>query len=175
MVTGKHSSHLNMASCLNVVQDGKQVVGAGTDRSARLLDLAANGAPARQVGAHDAPISCVRFFDGPGNAPLIATGSWDKTVRYWDLRQSQPLATVNVGDKVYSMDTQKNKLILATAGEKLCVVSLDKPVEVSEYPSMTGLKGELRAVKCFPDATGFVVGSTGAKAAVCWLANRDSS
>lgn len=106
---------------------------------------------------------------GPGNAPLIVTGSWDKTVKYRDLRQDQPLATVNVKDKVYSMDAQEKELMVATAGSNFCAIDLDNPTTIYEHPLVTGNKGEIRAVKCFPDLKGFVAAATGAEAAVYWL------
>ncbi|KAG9241988.1 hypothetical protein BJ878DRAFT_556705 [Calycina marina] len=42
--------------------DGRTVVGCGADKTARILDLGANGATAQQVAAHDAPIKAVKFI-----------------------------------------------------------------------------------------------------------------
>jgi len=87
------------------VQDGQKVIGAGADKTAKILDLAANGAAPQQVAAHDAPIRSVRFIEAPNtNAPMIVTGSWDKSIKYWDLRQATPVATVMMQDKVFAMD-----------------------------------------------------------------------
>ena len=151
------------------------MVGASADQTARIVDVASNGAPAHQVGGHDAPISSVRFFENSTMQPLIVTGSWDKTVRYWDLRQHRPLATIDLKDKVYSMDTQKKRLIVATAGLRFSSINLDNPTNIEECPQISNLKGETRVVRCFPDARGFVAGSTGGKAAVFWLGGTNDS
>jgi hypothetical protein len=37
---------------------------------------------------------------------MIVTGSWDRTVKYWDLRQSTAAASLNCQNKVYSMDVK---------------------------------------------------------------------
>lgn len=48
-----------------------------------MLDLAAGGAPAQQVAAHDAPISCLRYLDMPNGSGqgVLVTAGWDKMVK----------------------------------------------------------------------------------------------
>lgn len=90
------------------MQDGSKVVGAGADKAARMLDVASGSTS--QVAAHDGPIRCCDMIPNPaGNSPLLITGSWDKTVKYWDLRQSTPIASVECQERVYTMDV-KSKL-----------------------------------------------------------------
>src|SRR4051794_18266389 len=95
-----------------------------------MLDLGSGSTVATQVAAHDAPIRCVRFFDAPGsNAPMLATGSWDKTVKYWDLRSATAVATVNCQERVYTMDVKDNLLVIGTADRYINVINLTKPTE----------------------------------------------
>jgi mRNA export factor len=68
-----------------------------------------------QVAAHDAPIRSIRFVNTPNNTPMIVTGSWDKTVKYWDLRSPEPAATIQCQERVYAMDTKDRILVIATA------------------------------------------------------------
>jgi mRNA export factor len=71
-----------------------------------MIDLGGNG-QAQTVASHDAPIRVARFFNIPSaNASdqMLVTGSWDKTVKYWDLRQSKPAVILECLDKIYSMD-----------------------------------------------------------------------
>lgn len=139
-----------------------------------MLDLGSNGGPAQQVAAHDSSISSVRFFEGPGNYDMVVTGSWDKSIRIWDLRTSSPVARVDVKDKVYSMDIQKKQLVVATAGKGFRVIHLDNPTKIYEEPRPTGLKGETRVVRCFPDGRGFAIGCAGGKGAIQWFDDMDS-
>jgi mRNA export factor len=84
-----------------------KVVGAGTDKTAQLLDLGSGSYASTQVAVHDAPIRAVRFFEHPSsNGPMIVTGSWDKSVRYWDVRAptGAPASTIQMADRVYAME-----------------------------------------------------------------------
>jgi mRNA export factor len=159
---------------LETLQDGQKVVGAGTDKGARLLDLGANGAPAQQVAVHDAPIKAVRFFEAPNtNAPMIATGSWDKTVKYWDLRQATPVGTLACQDRVYSMDVTDKLLVIGTADRNINIVNLNNPN--SFFKTMQSpLKCQTRVVSCFNDAGGFAVGSIEGRSAFQWMDEKKS-
>ena len=62
--------------------DGSRLFSCGADKAARMFDLSTNGnnGQAVQIGAHDAPIKCVRWIESPGGG-ILATGSWDKSIR----------------------------------------------------------------------------------------------
>jgi mRNA export factor len=62
--------------------DGSKLFSCGADKAARMFDLAVNGnnGQAVQVGAHDAPIKCIRWIESPGGGILV-TGSWDKSIK----------------------------------------------------------------------------------------------
>lgn len=61
-------------------------------------DLGSN--QATQVAQHDAPISEMAFIP---SLNCLATGSWDKTLRFWDLRQSNPIHKVDLGERCLAM------------------------------------------------------------------------
>lgn len=106
------------------------MVGAGADKAARMLDLSAGATTPVQVAAHDAPIRCCDMIPNPaGNSPLLITGSWDKTVKYWDLRQSTPIATVECQDRVYTMDVKNKLLVVGTADRYINIINLDNPTK----------------------------------------------
>lgn len=149
-------------------------MGAGADKAARLLDLSANGAPAQQVAAHDQPIRCARFVEVAGQAtPVLVTGSWDKTVKYWDLRQSTPAATIQCQERIYSVDAKDQLLIAGTADRYVNVINLGKPGEI--YKTVQSpLKWQTRVVSCFSDATGFAVGSIEGRCAIQYVEDKDS-
>jgi len=161
-------------SDIATLQDGTKVAGAGADKAARLLDLGSGQTTAQQVAAHDQPIRCVRFIDAPGsNAPMLVTGSWDKTVKYWDLRQSTPAATLECQERVYSLDVKDKLMVIATADRYINVVNLDQPTKF--YKTMQSpLKWQTRVVSCFSDATGFAVGSIEGRCAIQYVEDKDS-
>lgn len=72
------------------------------------------------LGSHEAAVRCVRYT----TQGLVASGSWDGTVKLWDPKSSQCVASFDQGHKVFSMDTSQNKLIVATAGLKLREIAL---------------------------------------------------
>jgi WD40 repeat protein len=59
-------------------KDGSKLFSGGVDKAAKMFDL--NTGQSQQVGAHDAPIKCVRWVEAPTGG-ILATGSWDKTVK----------------------------------------------------------------------------------------------
>ena len=99
-----------LATQLIQFQDGSKVVGAGADKSAKLLDVASGNTTPQTVAMHEQPIRCVGFADIQ-NSPVLVTGSWDRTVKYWDLRQQTPVATLQCQERVYTMDI-KSKLLV---------------------------------------------------------------
>ena len=59
-------------------QEGNKIFSGGADNAGRMFDVTTG--QATQVAQHDAPIKVVRWIDVPGSG-LLATGSWDKTIK----------------------------------------------------------------------------------------------
>lgn len=139
-----------------------------------MLDLTAGQTVATQVAAHDQPIRCVRFVEVPGQStPVLVTGSWDKTIKYWDLRQSSPVASVSCQERVYSMDVINKLLVVSTADRYINIINLDKPTEF--YKTIQSpLKWQTRVVSCFTDGSGFAVGSIEGRCAIQYVEEKDS-
>nr|POE85440.1 nucleoporin gle2 [Quercus suber] len=149
------------------------VFSAGADKAAKMLDLAANGAAAQQVAAHAEPIKCVRAFEANGT-PMLATGSWDKTVKYWDFRQQQPVATFQCKDRVYSMDINQktNMFVVGSADRWIQVVNLANPT--TDYKCIQSpLKWQTRVVSTFTDGSGYAVGSVEGRCAIQYVEEKD--
>jgi mRNA export factor len=149
-------------------------VGGGADKAARMLDLGAGQTTATQVAAHDQPIRVVRFFDAPqSNAQMLVTGSWDKTIKYWDLRQSSAVATVQCQERVYTMDVKDKLLVVGTADRYINVINLNDPGKI--YKTLQSpLKWQTRVVSCFADASGFAVGSIEGRCAIQYVEDKDA-
>lgn len=124
------------------------------------------------VAAHDEPIRCVESIMVAGS-PMIVTGSWDKTVKYWDTRSQAPAATLQCQDRVYTMSVKDSLLVVGTADRWLNIVSLNAPDKI--YKSLQSpLKWQTRVVSCFSDATGFAVGSIEGRCAIQYVEDKDS-
>ncbi|KAF7506184.1 RNA export factor gle2 [Endocarpon pusillum] len=153
--------------------DGTKVAGASADKSAKIIDLASNSTTAQQVAAHDQPIRTCRFIESSGN-PMLVTGSWDKTVKYWDLRSSTPVANIENQERVYSMDVKNKLLVIATADRYINIVNLDEPTKF--YKTLQSpLKYQTRVVSCFTDAMGFAVGSIEGRCAIQYVEDKDAN
>ncbi|KAK7996120.1 hypothetical protein PG991_015587 [Apiospora marii] len=142
-------------------KDGTMVLAGGADKRPHLLHLATGQQAA--VGSDDAPIRSVRFLDtaamgASAPAHLFATGSWDKTVKYRDLRQPEPLATLACADRVYAMDTKSSLLVIATAERHIHLVDLRNP-SVFLRTTQSPLRQQTRAVSVFPDGRGWATAS----------------
>lgn len=73
------ASYAHQGPVLDVTwsKDGNKILSCGADRAARLYDVTSG--QQQQVAAHDAPIKNLRWIDQNGG--ILATGSWDKTVK----------------------------------------------------------------------------------------------
>lgn len=152
--------------------DGTKVFGAGADKAVRMHDLQSGGNTAVQVAAHDEPIRCVESIEIQ-QQPMLVTGSWDKTIKYWDLRSAQPAATVTCQDRVYSMSVKNAMLVVATADRWINVINLANPNAFYKQ-IQSPLKWQTRVVSCFADATGFAIGSIEGRCAIQYVEDKDS-
>jgi len=71
-----HADHLK--SSHSNLKDGNKVISGGADNAARMFDIT-NG-QTTQVAQHDAPIKVVKWIETPQGG-ILATGSWDKTLK----------------------------------------------------------------------------------------------
>lgn len=109
-----------------------------------------------QVGAHDEPVKSVKFLDNQNN--ILATASWDKTLRYWDTRSPTPVGTVQLKERCYSMDTKNDLLVAATADRHVLIFNLSNPTTIFKE-TISPLKWQTRTVACFSDGQGYALGS----------------
>eukprot|EP00887_Chlorella_sp_A99_P007661 scaffold20.g7661.t1 len=131
--------------------DGSSVFVGGCDNGVKMWNLATN--QQQQVAQHGAPVRHALFLQ---QLNMLVTGSWDKSIRYWDLRSPNPVHTQQVPERVYAMDAM---------GQLLVVFNLSSPQAV--YKQLASpLKYQTRCVACFPDSTGYLIGSVEGRVAV---------
>ncbi|KAI9605422.1 hypothetical protein KEM48_002207 [Puccinia striiformis f. sp. tritici PST-130] len=139
--------------------DGTKIISGGCDRAARVYDVSTG--QSTQVAAHEAPIRKLAWLDING-AGLLATGSWDKTLKYWDLRSPTPAVSVTLPERIYTMDTVFPLMVVGTAARK--IISINPAVEYKSLDSP--LKWQTRCIACFNDAQGYAVGSVEGRVAI---------
>lgn len=59
------------------------------------------------------------------------TGSWDRTLRYWDLRQPDPVQVVKLPERVYAFSVSQQLLVLGLANRQVQVRRCCKSLIIS--------------------------------------------
>ncbi|KAI8139788.1 WD40-repeat-containing domain protein [Fennellomyces sp. T-0311] len=163
-------AHDGPALCVGWSKDGSKVVSGGGDKTVRMTDM--NTGQTTQVAEHAEPVKAVKFLDN--NPSIMATGSWDKTIKYWDLRSPQPVSTAQLPERLYSMDTKNNLLVAATADRHILLYDLNNPTTVfKQAPSP--LKWQTRVVSCFIDGKGCAIGSIEGRVGIQYVQEADAS
>jgi len=149
--------------------DGSRVFMAGCDKMAKCWDLASD--QSIQVAQHDAPVKTCHWIKSHNYSCLMTT-SWDKTLKFWDLRQQQPTLTINLPERAYSADVDYPVAVVTTASRHLIVYQLEGTP--SEYKRVESpLKYQHRCVSIFKDKkgmpTGFALGSIEGRVAIQYI------
>lgn len=160
--------HERPVLCTAWTSDGARVVSGGCDNIAKMWDISTG--QGTQIAAHQAPIKEIAFLDGFN---LVVTGSWDKTLKYWDARSPNPVGTVTLPERVYAMDAAAPLLVVGTAERHILVYDLKNPT-VAYKTTQSPLKYQTRTIAAFPDLTGFAVGSIEGRCAIHFIEDRDA-
>ena len=88
----------------------------------------------------------------------LVTGSWDKTLKYWDLRTPNPQATIQLPERCYGLDVQYPLMVVITADRHEVIINLTDPSRIFKK-RVSSLKYQLKSVACFPEKNGYAVGS----------------
>jgi cell cycle arrest protein BUB3 len=146
----KHSYNHSLAVLDCYYKDMNQSYSGGLDKTLKYYDFTSQKETI--LGSHDQAIKCVHYSH---SLNLIITGSWDKYVKLWDPRAPKFVGAYEQPDKVYTLDTCDNKLVVGTANRKIKIWDL-KNMENAELRE-SNLKFQTRAIRCFPNKSGYVV------------------
>jgi len=153
--------------------DGSKVFTAGGDNEAKIWDLASNQAVT--CAKHDAPIKTVHWIQAP-NYSCLMTGSWDKTIKFWDTKSPTPIMSMNTIEKVYCADVVFPMAVVSTAQRGILVYQLtDRPQEFKKIDSP--LKFQHRCISICKDKkgspNGFALGSVEGRVAMQYIQPTD--
>jgi mRNA export factor len=149
--------------------DGSKVYMATTEKQVKCWDLASGAVV--QVAQHNAPIKTCHWIKGP-NYTCLMTGSWDKTLKFWDTRTPTPLLSIALPERCNCAAVDYPMAVVDTADKRVIVYSLEnKPTELRRHGNP--LKFQHRAVAIFKDKekkpTGYALGSIEGRVAVQYL------
>jgi len=137
--------------CLSVKwhEDETTVFAGCTDGSVKSYDIATGNCSV--IGNHEGPVKSVHWI--PASNTLL-TLSFDKTLRFWDPRQIEPVAMHRLDYKVYCSDMLYPYLILGLSEAKCLVVDLTKPQEelgrnIKYWDSPFGAKVQITSIRLF--------------------------
>eukprot|EP01041_Mallomonas_annulata_P002543 gene2543-4959_t len=156
----KATFNLKAASlCCGFWNDEKAFAG-GLDKNVHILDLV-KGADS-SLGSHDKGISCLEWSSAN---QLLFTGSWDATSSVWDPRSSAKVTSIPTTDKVFSLSITDTRVIIATAGRHILIYDVRNMSQVEQIRE-SPLRHQTRKVACFPDGTGYALGSIEGRVAI---------
>jgi len=140
------------------IDDGK-VFCCGCDNKGFVWDISTN--IKQQIAQHQEPVVFIHWVSEKN---IIATGSWDGTVKYWDGRQSGAVSSVDLGAPFVCGDISKNLFVLTTSFPKqgkpqIKIYDLNSPNSPysqcdSPFPNYI-----VKVIKCFPNQKGYALGT----------------
>ncbi|KAG9292830.1 hypothetical protein G9A89_016192 [Geosiphon pyriformis] len=134
--------------------DGSHAFSGGLDKRLKKFDF--NTGNDTILGLHDEAIKCVEYSK---ENSLIVTGSWDKSIRLWDIRSKD--ATVGIypqPGKVFAIDVMNHKLVVAMAGRHVFIYDVRNMKDAIQKRE-SSLKYMTRCVKCMPNGEGYASSS----------------
>ncbi|KAI5133087.1 mRNA export factor [Nematocida ausubeli] len=171
-----------LCSCFS--SDGMYLFTGSADGAVRVIDMGTGNLTT--LGRHSLGVSAMVFTC----ARTLVTGSWDKTVKVWDINnpQAQPKELL-MEDKVYAMDSKMNTIAILLSNT---IVSYDAyTLEKVQVPTNSAYQNklrpstpmgygtiqtatkyqlksqwQLRSISCSNDGQDAIVGTTGSKAEI---------
>eukprot|EP01126_Amoeba_proteus_P037767 TRINITY_DN3912_c0_g1_i17.p1 TRINITY_DN3912_c0_g1~~TRINITY_DN3912_c0_g1_i17.p1 ORF type:complete len:225 (-),score=33.16 TRINITY_DN3912_c0_g1_i17:709-1383(-) len=157
------------APVLSVCFHANYVFSGGCDNKVLCWDVQANAK--MLFGSHDAPVKYVQWINDKN---VLLTGSWDKTLRYWDGRSPTATGIVSLPERLYAADVGGNTVVVGTAERKVLVYDLRNPSTVAQQLE-SPLKFQTRCISLFNDFKGFAIGSIEGRVALHHLESSQSS
>lgn len=140
--------------------DTNKAYSGGLDRILKSYDFSSQKETI--IGRHEDSIKCVHYSQ---ELNIIITGSWDKQVKLWDARMPNCISIHDHGEKVFTLDTCEEKLVVGTDNRRIRIWNL-KNMQVPEQSRDSSLRYQTRCIRCFPNKQGFALSSIEGRVAV---------
>ncbi|GJJ13087.1 hypothetical protein Clacol_007337 [Clathrus columnatus] len=124
-------SHEGPVLSVSWSKDGTKVISGGADKAARMFDVQTG--QTTQVAAHDGPIKSVKWIDAQNG--ILATGSWDKTLKFWDLRTPNPISlesTLRMQTRVVACFPAADGFAIGSIEGRVAITYVDEKASSSE-------------------------------------------
>ncbi|KAJ1913146.1 RNA export factor gle2 [Mycoemilia scoparia] len=144
--------HDKPALCCTWSPDGSLLFSGGADNLIRQLNVATQATAI--VGKHDQPIQEIRVVTNNG-ALLLASASWDKTLKFWNLQSEMPVHTVNLPERPYAMDALDNLIVVGLSDCSFHYIDATNPNNVVKKDGPG--THQTTTIAMFPDKTGYAV------------------
>lgn len=116
------------------------------------------------LGQHQEAIRCVDWSDA---MRMAVSGSWDKSVSFWDPRQATPqFSNLSVVGKVYTLGLQGHTLVVGTDTRNVAIFDMRHTGAGPTQNRESSLKHQTRCIRCMIDGSGYVLSSTEGRVAV---------
>ncbi|KAG8131690.1 hypothetical protein E2320_009598 [Naja naja] len=91
-------SWANDVRCWEIQDNGQTIPKAQQMHTGPVLDVCWSD--------HEAPVKTVHWIKAP-NYSCVMTGSWDKTLKFWDTRTPTPMMTLQLPERCYCADVHR--------------------------------------------------------------------
>lgn len=136
-------------------------VSGSLDGQLKLFDV--NTHTESTIGSHEMAARCVEYVDKVNG---ILSGSWDRTIKLWDVRDKQCVGTYEQSNgKVYSMSVKDEKIVVATSDRKVLIWDLRNMAQYM-MKRESSLKYQTRSIRIYPNKEGYVMSSIEGRVAV---------
>ncbi|KDQ54325.1 hypothetical protein JAAARDRAFT_38492 [Jaapia argillacea MUCL 33604] len=125
----------------------------GLDTSVRQLQL--DTEKSTVLGQHDNAVSGLVWSK---NTNALITGSWDRTIRFWDPRAAKSTQVHDQPERIYFMDITDNNLVVAMASRLFYIFDIRNMGSPGQQRE-SSLKFMTRALACMADGQGYAAAS----------------
>ncbi|MCV6636979.1 hypothetical protein [Candidatus Albibeggiatoa sp. nov. NOAA] len=160
------TGHSRQVSTVAFSPDGKILASGGQDNAVRLWDVTTGQALGQPMGmAVDWPLSKGFFWMSSvafsPDGKTLASGSWDKTIRLWDVATGQAIGDPFIGHSsvIYTIAFSPDGKTLASAGEDNTVRLWDVETRQALGRPLTGHTSGVLSIAFSPDGKILASGS----------------
>jgi len=139
--------------------DNSKLFVSTTDGKVHVWDLQNNST--NQIAQHASLVPWCKWIPEKN---LLLSASLDRTIKYWDGRQQNPVLSVDLGDPFLAGDLTSN-LLVAAAGKNILIYNLNNP-QVPYDKRTSPLQHQIRVIRNFPNSSGYIVSSIEGRVAV---------